>query len=85
MNHPIRRLGCGLALALLATACGSSGGSSNTINIDPSMTEAAIASAFSGAAENSTINMAAGTYHFTNSLNLSTKNGITVKGAGSGP
>jgi len=82
MNHPIRRLGCGLALALLAAACGSDNGGSSTINIDPSMTEAAIASAFSGAAENSTLSMAAGTYHFTNSLNLSTKNNITVKGAG---
>ncbi|HTS80915.1 MAG TPA: parallel beta-helix domain-containing protein [Myxococcaceae bacterium] len=83
MNRFIRLLGAAGAAALLATACGSSSGSSNnTVSIDPTMSEAAIASAFSGAAENTVLSMAAGTYHFTNSLNLSTKNNITVKGAG---
>ena len=85
MRHPIRLLGWGLLLAGVA-ACGSDnnngGGGGNVVNVDPSMSESAIASAFSSAAADSTIQMAAGTYHFTNSLSLSTKNNITVKGAG---
>ena len=80
------RLGCVLAASLFAVACSSDdnngGGGGNVVNVDPSMSESAIASAFSGAAADSTIQMAAGTYHFTNSLNLATKNNITVKGAG---
>ena len=83
MIRPIRRLGWSLTLAFLAAACGSdNGGNTNIVKVDPTMSESAIASAFSGAAADSTLEMAAGTYHFTNSLNLSTKNGITVKGAG---
>jgi parallel beta-helix repeat protein len=82
LKHLIRPLGTAFAVALLGTACGSSSSSSTTTDVDPTMSESAIASIFSGATENSTINMKAGTYHFTNSLNLSTKNNITVKGAG---
>ena len=82
MKHLIRPLGTAAAVVLLGTACGSSSSSSNTVDLDPTMSESAISSAFSGAAENSTINMKAGTYHLTNSLNLSTKNNITVQGAG---
>src|SRR5215472_19356619 len=82
LKHLIRPLGTAAAVVLLGTACGSSSSNSNTVDLDPTMSESAIASAFSGAAENSTINMKAGTYHFTNSLNLSTKNNITVQGAG---
>jgi parallel beta-helix repeat protein len=81
LKHLIRPLGTAFAVALLATACGSSSTPGST-DLDPTMSESAIASAFSGAAENSTLNLKAGTYHFTNSLNLSTKNNITVKGAG---
>jgi len=90
MKHPLRRRACGLVLAGFVAACGSdnnnnnnnNNNNSNVVNVDPSMSESAIASAFSAAAADSTISMAAGTYHFTNSLNLSTKNNITVKGAG---
>jgi len=83
MRHPLRRLACGLVLAWFAAACSSENNSNNNVvNVDPSMSETAIASAFSGAAANSTIQMAAGTYKFNNSLNLSTKDNITVKGAG---
>ena len=80
----MKRLVSLLAAGALASACGSdnNGGGSNVVNIDPSMSESAISSAFSSAAADSTIQMAAGTYHFQNSLNLSTKNNITVKGAG---
>ena len=84
MKHLSLRLGCLIAAGLFA-ACSSdnnNGGGGNVVNVDPSMSESAIASAFSGAAADSTIQMAAGTYHFTNSLNLATKNNITVKGAG---
>src|SRR5262245_61076710 len=85
MTQPFRRFGRALALAALVSACGSSNNNnSNTVNIDPSMSESTIASKFSGASANSTLNLAAGTYHFTNSLNLSTQNNITVKGAGMG-
>jgi parallel beta-helix repeat protein len=81
--RPIRRLASVASLALLASACGSdTPASTNTTKIDPSMSQTAISSAFSGAAADSTIEMAAGTYHFTNSLNLASKNNITVKGAG---
>ena len=84
MKHPVRRLACGLVLAWFAAACSSenNNSSNNVVNVDPTMSESAIASAFSGAAANSTIQMAAGTYKFANSLNLSTKDNITVKGAG---
>jgi len=82
MIHSNWRLGRGLVLALLATACSSSNPPSNTVTISPGMTESAIASAFSTAAENSTIAFQAGTFKFTNSLNLASKTGITVKGAG---
>jgi len=82
LKHLIRPLGAAFAVALLATACGSSSSSSSTVDLDPTMSESQISSAFSGAAENSIINMKAGTYHLTNSLNLSTKNNITVQGAG---
>jgi parallel beta-helix repeat protein len=78
----VRRFGWALALATLAAACGTDNGPTNLVKIDTTMSESAIASAFSGAAADSTLEMAAGTYHFTNSLNLSTKNNITVKGAG---
>src|SRR5215813_10210612 len=81
----LKRLFTLLAAGALASACGSSnnnGGGGNVVNVDPNMSESAIAAAFSGAAANSTIQMAAGTYHFTNSLNLSTNDNITVKGAG---
>ena len=83
----IHRLACAAALAVLAVACGSStsnpdGGSNNTVKVDRAMSPTAISSAFSTAAADSTIEMAAGTYHLTNSLNLASKNNITVKGAG---
>ena len=85
MKHLFSRLGCLLAAAALASACGddnnNGGGGGNVVNVDPSMTESAISNVFSSAAADSTIQMAAGTYHFTNSLNLATKNNITVKGA----
>jgi parallel beta-helix repeat protein len=77
--RPIHRFAAIASLGLLASACGSD---SNTTKIDPSMSQTAISSAFSGAAADSTIEMAAGTYHFTNSLNLANKNNITLKGAG---
>ena len=54
----------------------------NVVHVDPAMSETAISSAFSGASADSTIQMAAGIYHFTNSLNLATADNITVKGAG---
>ena len=84
--RPIHRLACAVSLAVLAAACGSStsnpdGGSNNTVKVDPTMSQSAISSAFSTAAADSTIEMAAGTYHLTNSLNLASKNNITVKGA----
>jgi parallel beta-helix repeat protein len=83
MIHSYQRLGRGLVLALLATACSSdNNGGGSTVTISPGMTESAIASAFSTAAENSTIEFKAGTFKFTNSLNLASKTGITVKGAG---
>ncbi|RPH72139.1 MAG: hypothetical protein EHM78_04490 [Myxococcaceae bacterium] len=85
LKHLFSRLGCLLAAAALASACGddnnNGGGGGNVVNVDPSMTESAISNVFSSAAADSTIQMAAGTYHFTNSLNLATKNNITVKGA----
>jgi parallel beta-helix repeat protein len=77
-----RRLSRGLVLALLATACSSDNNNNSTVTITTGMTESAIASAFSTAAENSTIEFKAGTFKFTNSLNLASKTGITVKGAG---
>ncbi len=87
MKHLSLRLGCVLVAGLFVACGGDNGGTpdsgtGNVVNVDPSMTESQIASAFSGAAADSTIQMAAGTYHFTNSLNLATKNNITVKGAG---
>jgi parallel beta-helix repeat protein len=86
LKHLSLRLGCVLAASVFVAACGSDNNNNNNgggvVNVDPSMSESAIASAFSSAAADSTIQMAAGTYHFTNSLNLATKNNITVKGAG---
>ena len=84
--RPIHRLACAVSIAVLA-ACGSSNsgspdGGSNVVKVDPTMSQSAISSAFSTAAADSTIEMAAGTYHLTNSLNLASKNNITVKGAG---
>jgi parallel beta-helix repeat protein len=76
------RLACLVAASALASACGDDNNGGNVVNVDPSMSESAISAAFSNAAADSTIQMAAGTYHFTNSLNLATKNNITVKGAG---
>jgi parallel beta-helix repeat protein len=81
MLHAHWRLSRSLVLALLATAC-SSDNNNSTVTITTGMTESAIASAFSTAAENSTIEFKAGTFKFTNSLNLASKTGITVKGAG---
>ena len=89
MKHLSLRLGCVL-VASVFVACSSDNnnnnhpdaGGGNVVNVDPTMTETQIASAFSGAAADSTIQMAAGTYHFTNSLSLATRNNITVKGAG---
>lgn len=89
MKHLALRLGCVLAASVFV-ACSSDNnnnnnpdaGGGNVVNVDASMTESQIASVFSSAAADSTIQMAAGTYHFTNSLNLATKNNITVKGAG---
>ena len=81
----MKRLFTLLAAGAFVSACGSSnngGGGGNVVNVDPNMSESAIAAAFSGAAANSTIQMAAGTYHFANSVNLSTNDNITVKGAG---
>lgn len=82
----MKRLFTLLAAGAFVSACGSSNssGGGNVVNVDPSMSESAISAAFSGAAANSTIQMAAGTYHFANSLNLSTNDNITVKGAGMG-
>jgi len=87
LKHLSLRLGCVLAASLFV-ACSSDNNNNNpdagspVVNVDPTMNESAIASAFSSAVADSTIQMAAGTYHFTNSLNLATKNNITVKGAG---
>ncbi len=89
MKHLSFRLGCVLAASLFV-ACSSDNNNNNNnpdagptvVHVDPTMSESAIASAFSSAVADSTIQMAAGTYHFTNSLNLATKNNITVKGAG---
>jgi parallel beta-helix repeat protein len=81
MLHSHWRLSRWLVVALLATAC-SSDNNNSTVTITTGMTESAIASAFSTAAENSTIEFKAGTFKFTNSLNLASKTGITVKGAG---
>jgi len=78
----LKRLFSLLAAGALASACSSDNTNSNAVKVDPTMTESAIASVFSSAAADSTIDMAGGTYHFTNSLNLSTKNNVTVKGAG---
>src|SRR5215470_3209612 len=79
----LKRLYTLLAAGALASACGSdNGGGGNVVNVDPSMSASAISAAFSGAAANSTIQMAAGTYHFNNTLTLSTNDNITVKGAG---
>jgi parallel beta-helix repeat protein len=77
------RLGCVLAGSLLAAACGSDN-NGNVVSITTAMNESQISAAFSNAAADSTISFAAGTYHFTNSLNLASKNNITVKGAGMG-
>jgi parallel beta-helix repeat protein len=79
------RLGCIVAASVLAAACGSSNNSGgNVVNITTSMNESQISAAFSNAAADSTLQFAAGTYKFTNSLNLASKNNITVKGAGIG-
>ena len=79
----MKRLFTLLAAGALASACGSDN-NGNVVNVDPNMSESAVSAAFSGAAANSTIQMAAGTYHFANTLNLSTQNGVVVKGAGIG-
>jgi parallel beta-helix repeat protein len=79
----LKRLFTLLAAGALASACGSSN-NNNVVNVDPSMGESAISAKFSGAAANSTIQFAAGTYKFTNSLNLASQNNITVKGSGMG-
>lgn len=79
----MKRLFTLLAAGAFVSACGSSNnGGGNVVNVDSNMSESQIAAAFSGAGANSTIQMAAGTYHFANSLNLSTADNITVKGAG---
>ena len=80
----MKRLFTLLAAGALASACGSSSSNNSVVNVDPSMGESAISAKFSGAAANSTIQMAAGTYKFTNTLALSTQTGVIVQGAGIG-
>jgi parallel beta-helix repeat protein len=84
LKHVSLWLGSVIAASLLAAACGSDNNSSNVVSITTSMSESQISAAFSNAAADSTLQFAAGTYKFTNSLNLASKNNITVKGAGMG-
>jgi parallel beta-helix repeat protein len=86
LNRLSFRLGCVLAASVLSAGCGSddNNGGGNVVNITTSMNESQISSAFSNAAADSTIQFAAGTYHFTNTLTLAAKNNVTVKGAGIG-
>jgi len=85
-ENNLKRLFTLLAAGALASACGSdnNNNNNNVVNVDPSMSASTISAKFSGAAANSTIQMAAGTYHFDNTLTLSTQNGVIVKGAGIG-
>ena len=87
MRYPL------LSLAALALSCAQSynsptptpcaGVSGTCVAILPDATESDISSAFVNAKPNSTISFAAGTYKFTNSLNLAHVAGVTIKGASS--
>lgn len=77
-----------LSATILLAACGSSGpcdGVAGTCTeIAATATESQISAAFVQAAPNSTIAFPAGTFKFTNSLNLANVAGVTIKGAGIG-
>src|SRR5438067_13211083 len=74
-----------LSVSLLA-ACGSSspcdGAKGSCKSFSAGAKESDIAAAFASATTGSTIAFGAGTYSFTNSLNLAVATGVTVKGAG---
>lgn len=82
-----------LTLAVLLLSCAPSydeprptpcaGVTGACVAIVPGATESDISAAFVNAKPNSTIAFAAGTYSFTNSLNLAHVAGITIKGASS--
>jgi parallel beta-helix repeat protein len=79
-----------LFLPLALTACGGNnkpdacaGVTGRCVAFAPGASESAISTAFVTAAPNSTIAFAAGTYSFTNSLNLANVAGVTIRGAGS--
>src|SRR5260221_5427492 len=77
-----------LASSLLAACAGSSGpcdGVTGTcVAIAANATESVISAAFVQATANSTIASPAATFKFTNSLNLASVKGVTIKGAGIG-
>ncbi len=77
-----------LASSLLAACAGSSGpcdGVTGTcVAIAANATESVISAAFVQATANSTIAFPAATFKFTNSLNLASVKGVTIKGAGIG-
>ena len=75
-----------LSLSVMLAACGSdkpcSGVSGTCVPIAAGATESEISAAFVTATPNSTIAFAAGTFSFTNSLNLANVAGVTIRGAG---
>ena len=72
---------CGGASAPAITAC--TGLTGACVAFAPGAKETDISAAFVTAKANSTIAFAAGSYKFTNSLNLSNVAGVTIRGAGS--
>jgi parallel beta-helix repeat protein len=80
------------SLVVTLAACGGSkdakqdactGVTAPCVPIAAGTSESVISAAFVTAAPNSTIAFAAGTYSFTNSLNLANVAGVTIRGAGS--
>ena len=77
-------------IAILAVSCSSSstktacdGVSGSCVAIAPTATESDISAAFVNAKPNTTIAFPAGTFKFTNSLNLAHVAGVTIRGASS--
>jgi parallel beta-helix repeat protein len=79
------------SLAVALAACGSSSSEPDActdvtgpcVPFAPGASESAISTAFVTAKPGTTIAFAAGTYSFTNSLNLANVAGVTIRGAGS--
>src|SRR4051812_20834232 len=77
-----------LSASTLLAACGASGPCDGVAGsckvIAANATESEISAAFVQAAPNSTIAFPAGTFKFTNSLNLANVAGVSIRGAGIG-